>query len=123
MPVADYRLTHNIAAVEPVGKGEAAAEGVEASEGSPHRGVFSFCMCPGGQIVPTSIDPEEVCVNGMSFSKRRSVESTSNQRRTIERFRCVREHEPNMSNVLLSDTTVMKDTASNQWGEWCTGSL
>ena len=79
VPVADYRLTHNIAAVEPVGEGEAAAEGVEASEGSPHRGVFSFCMCPGGQIVPTSIDPEEVCVNGMSFSKRRSVESTSNQ--------------------------------------------
>ena len=29
-------------------------------------------MCPGGQIVPTSTDPAELCVNGMSFSKRSS---------------------------------------------------
>jgi len=29
-------------------------------------------MCPGGQIVPTSVNPEELCVNGMSFSKRES---------------------------------------------------
>lgn len=36
------------------------------------RGVYSFCMCPGGQIVPASTDPSEVCVNGMSFSKRDS---------------------------------------------------
>ena len=33
------------------------------------RGVYSFCMCPGGQIVPTSTDPELLCINGMSFSK------------------------------------------------------
>ena len=31
------------------------------------RGVYSFCMCPGGQIVPTSTNPEELCINGMSF--------------------------------------------------------
>jgi uncharacterized FAD-dependent dehydrogenase len=36
------------------------------------RGVYSFCMCPGGQIVPSSTDPNEVCVNGMSFSRRDS---------------------------------------------------
>jgi uncharacterized FAD-dependent dehydrogenase len=36
------------------------------------RGVYSFCMCPGGQVVPSSTNPEEVCVNGMSFSKRDS---------------------------------------------------
>jgi uncharacterized FAD-dependent dehydrogenase len=29
-------------------------------------------MCPGGQIVPASTDPNEVCVNGMSFSRRDS---------------------------------------------------
>jgi hypothetical protein len=31
------------------------------------RGVYSFCMCPGGQIVCTSTTPEELCLNGMSF--------------------------------------------------------
>lgn len=36
------------------------------------RGVYSFCMCPGGQIVPTSTSPEELCINGMSFSRRHS---------------------------------------------------
>lgn len=41
------------------------------------RGVYSFCMCPGGQIVPASTDPEEVCVNGMSFSRRDSLWANS----------------------------------------------
>eukprot|EP00798_Chlamydomonas_sp_ICE-L_P017843 gene17843-24229_t len=36
------------------------------------RGVYSFCMCPGGQIVPTSTNPDELCINGMSFSRRNS---------------------------------------------------
>ncbi|KAL3154855.1 hypothetical protein ABBQ38_011397 [Trebouxia sp. C0009 RCD-2024] len=36
------------------------------------RGVYSFCMCPGGQIVPTTTNPEELCINGMSFSRRNS---------------------------------------------------
>ena len=31
------------------------------------RGVYSFCMCPGGQIVPTTTNPDELCINGMSF--------------------------------------------------------
>jgi uncharacterized FAD-dependent dehydrogenase len=35
-----------------------------------HRGVFSFCMCPGGWIVPSSTAPGELVVNGMSLSKR-----------------------------------------------------
>jgi hypothetical protein len=34
------------------------------------RGVFSFCMCPGGWIVPASTSPNELVVNGMSLSKR-----------------------------------------------------
>ncbi|KAG5190617.1 hypothetical protein JKP88DRAFT_352619 [Tribonema minus] len=51
VPVADYKL------VADLGGG---------------RACYSFCMCPGGQIVPTSVDPREVCVNGMSFSKRGS---------------------------------------------------
>ena len=36
------------------------------------RGVFSFCMCPGGFIVPAATAPGEVVVNGMSPSRRDS---------------------------------------------------
>ena len=37
------------------------------------RGVFSFCMCPGGLIVPAATAPGEVIVNGMSLSRRDSA--------------------------------------------------
>jgi len=36
------------------------------------RGVYSFCMCPGGFIVPSASSPGEVVVNGMSPSRRSS---------------------------------------------------
>jgi uncharacterized protein len=36
------------------------------------RGVFSFCMCPGGFIVPSSTEQKELVVNGMSPSRRDS---------------------------------------------------
>ena len=36
-------------------------------------GVYSFCMCPGGYIVPASTDPERLVINGMSLSKRGSA--------------------------------------------------
>ncbi|HEX7406159.1 MAG TPA: FAD-dependent monooxygenase [Candidatus Binatia bacterium] len=36
------------------------------------RGVFSFCMCPGGFIVPAATRQDEVVVNGMSLSRRDS---------------------------------------------------
>lgn len=35
-----------------------------------NRGVFSFCMCPGGIIAPCSTDHKEIVVNGWSPSKR-----------------------------------------------------
>ncbi|MFO0723263.1 MAG: FAD-dependent oxidoreductase [Myxococcota bacterium] len=50
LPAADYRL-----AVEVAG-----------------RGVYSFCMCPGGMIVPTATEPDTVVVNGMSTASRGS---------------------------------------------------
>ncbi|MBN1187376.1 MAG: FAD-dependent oxidoreductase [Bacteroidales bacterium] len=34
------------------------------------RGVYSFCMCPGGYIVPSATSQNEVVVNGMSSSQR-----------------------------------------------------
>lgn len=36
------------------------------------RGVYSFCMCPGGIIIPASTAPRELVLNGMSISKRDS---------------------------------------------------
>ena len=34
------------------------------------RGVYSFCMCPGGFVVPAASGPEQIVVNGMSPSNR-----------------------------------------------------
>lgn len=34
------------------------------------RGVYSFCMCPGGFIIPAATGPEQIVVNGMSPSNR-----------------------------------------------------
>ena len=48
LPAANYKLVHQVAG----------------------RGVYSFCMCPGGFIVPAATAQEEVVVNGMSPSKR-----------------------------------------------------
>jgi hypothetical protein len=54
LPAASYSLVH------------------QATIGSQQRGVFSFCMCPGGFIVPAATAPGEVVVNGMSPSRRDS---------------------------------------------------
>lgn len=40
---------------------------VEQEDG---RGVFSFCMCPGGVLVPSATEPRTVVLNGMSNSSR-----------------------------------------------------
>ena len=41
------------------------------------HGVFSFCMCPGGWIVPSLTDQQHLVVNGMSLSKRDSAYANS----------------------------------------------
>ena len=41
------------------------------------RGVYSFCMCPGGTVVPAATGPEQVVVNGMSNALRNSPWSNS----------------------------------------------
>ena len=41
------------------------------------RGVYSFCMCPGGFVVPAASGPKQVVVNGMSPSNRGSRWSNS----------------------------------------------
>jgi len=50
---AEYRLSHQVP--DPIlGK----------------RGVYSFCMCPGGFIVPTPTEPQKMAINGMSNANR-----------------------------------------------------
>lgn len=41
------------------------------------RGVYSFCMCPGGYVVNASSEPGRTAVNGMSYSGRDGVNSNS----------------------------------------------
>lgn len=41
------------------------------------RGVYSFCMCPGGFVVPAASGPRQIVVNGMSPSNRNSKWSNS----------------------------------------------
>lgn len=49
MPAADYKLATNL---------------------ENGRGVYSFCMCPGGYVVNSSSEEKSTSVNGMSYSKR-----------------------------------------------------
>jgi uncharacterized FAD-dependent dehydrogenase len=62
LPAASYRLATKIA----------------------HRGVHSFCMCPGGFIVPAATDNSEIVVNGMSLSRRDSPFANSGMVVTVE---------------------------------------
>lgn len=50
MPAAEYRVTSQV----------------------DGRGVYSFCMCPGGFVVPSASAPDEIVVNGMSTAARNS---------------------------------------------------
>lgn len=41
------------------------------------RGVYSFCMCPGGYVVNSSSEQGQLCINGMSYSDRGSENANS----------------------------------------------
>ena len=55
LPAAEYRLTSQ----------------------QDGRGVYSFCMCPGGFVVPSATAPEQIVINGMSSAARNSKWSNS----------------------------------------------
>lgn len=44
---------------------------------STGRGVYSFCMCPGGYVIAASSEPGSVVVNGMSYSDRGGTNANS----------------------------------------------
>lgn len=48
------------------------------------KGVFSFCMCPGGLIIPAATAPGEIVVNGMSLSRRDSPYANSGMVTTVD---------------------------------------
>lgn len=72
------RIEHPQAFVNRLQYGRAAehpalpAAAYRLAETVEERGVFSFCMCPGGFIVPASTEPDGLVVNGMSLSRRNS---------------------------------------------------
>ena len=78
LPPASYRLATTVdaaeraAADEPTSEAPAASRSGRGDKTANGRGVYSFCMCPGGQIVPTSLDKGRLCINGMSYSNRGS---------------------------------------------------
>ena len=49
LPNAEYHITHTT---------------------SNNKGVYSFCMCPGGQVVAASSEDQQIATNGMSYSDR-----------------------------------------------------
>jgi uncharacterized FAD-dependent dehydrogenase len=61
LPAAAYKLTHH----------------------EDEVGVYSFCMCPGGFIVPATTEADAVVVNGMSPSKRNSRYANSGLVQTV----------------------------------------
>ncbi|KAK1566644.1 hypothetical protein Q3G72_002401 [Acer saccharum] len=63
VPVADYKVIKYVSSED----GDALV-----NLGATSRSCYSFCMCPGGQVVLTSTNPSELCINGMSFSRRSS---------------------------------------------------
>ncbi|KAK6236014.1 hypothetical protein SCA6_011351 [Theobroma cacao] len=63
VPVADYKVVQYVS-----NEDEHSPFKLESTS----RSCYSFCMCPGGQVVLTSTSPSEICINGMSFSRRSS---------------------------------------------------
>ncbi|MBR3839843.1 MAG: FAD-dependent monooxygenase [Erysipelotrichales bacterium] len=62
---------------EALAKDLGAAEYFLTHTASNKRGVYSFCMCPGGVVVPSTSIENGIVVNGMSYSKRDSENSNS----------------------------------------------
>ncbi len=78
LPAASYSLTANI----------------------DDHGVYSFCMCPGGLIVPAATAPGEIVVNGMSLSRRDSPFANSGVVTSVE-----------IADILKNEKSFVRDAA------------
>lgn len=75
IPAAEYSFVEQICTGDEVpveNSGETAESEEGAQTPTTARGVFSFCMCPGGILVPSSTEPGTTVLNGMSNSARNS---------------------------------------------------
>lgn len=72
LPAAEYSFVTQATGEMPKKGAKGSANHRPLSVEVPARGVYSFCMCPGGVIVPSATDVEQVVVNGMSASARGS---------------------------------------------------
>ncbi len=72
-------------------------------DSSADRPVFSFCMCPGGFIVPASTEPGQVVVNGMSPSRRNSRYANSGLVVGVEPASLAAGFDPVMGGIDLQD--------------------
>ena len=72
LPAAEYSFVTQATGVMPKGGKKGAMNRTPLADQAPERGVYSFCMCPGGVIVPSATAAEQVVVNGMSASARGS---------------------------------------------------
>ena len=82
------------------------------------RGVYSFCMCPGGFVVPAASGPHQIVVNGMSPSNRGSKWSNSGM---VVEIRPEDLAENNLfTEELKTKSEELKATNKNH-GQWTTG--
>ncbi len=74
LPPAEYKLSYRCAGDDHASHpsaGDESAGGCRVCDVAG-RGVYTFCMCPGGEVINASSEPEGVVVNGMSFHNRDS---------------------------------------------------
>lgn len=78
-----YELPQNMIDVNMYGADHHEFDNIEAADykvtynNEAGRGVYSFCMCPGGYVVNASSENNKIAVNGMSYSDREGVNANS----------------------------------------------
>ena len=68
------------------------------------RGVYSFCMCPGGFVIPAATGPQQLVVNGMSPSNRGTAWSNSGM--------VVETHPEDVASFVQEHQAILKSDAS-----------
>ena len=81
------------------------------------RGVYSFCMCPGGFVIPAATGPGQIVVNGMSPSNRGTAWSNSGMvvethPEDVEQF--VKEHQGMLEEIEQADSSLFTPHSSLQ---------
>ena len=80
-----------------------------------NRGVYSFCMCPGGYVVNASSQKGRLCINGMSYQKRDSKNANSAIVTTIQ-------PEDFPSRHVLAGVE-MQEALEEKTYQWCSGKI